>query len=689
MMLFAAMPLGAASIIPQPLRVTPGDGAFTLRADTRIVSDAANRETATLLARWLAPATGFTLQTAANATDNAIVLAIDPSVTTDEGYVLDSTPQRVTIRARTAAGVFYGVETLRQLLPPAIFASSKQSAEWTIPALRIDDTPRFAWRGAHLDVVRHFMPKDFVLKYIDLIALHKLNTFHWHLTDDQGWRVEIRKYPRLTSAGGWRKETRLGHEHAPRGFDEQPHGGFYTQKEIREVVAYAKARHVNIVPEIEMPGHAQAAIAAYPELGVTGKPLEVWTEWGINPNIFNPNEHTIRFLQDVLTEVMDLFPSKFIHIGGDEAIKDAWKASPEVQARIKELGLKNEEELQSWFTHRMDEFLTAHGRRLVGWDEILEGGLAPGATVMSWRGVQGGIAAAKAGHDVVMAPGTHTYFDHYQSLDPTEPPAIGDYLPLEKVYDYDPIDPALTADEALHVLGTQAQIWTEYIASPGHVEYMAFPRLAALAEVAWTAKERKNYGDFLSRLPADLDRLNLLGVNFRRLDNPIALAAGFVLRSNTMAEGETVPDSAMNNRYECTGANASPHLQWSGAPAATRSFAMIMTDPAARNGDNFGHWAVYNIPPNVSEIPASAGANDGDIPAIGTQAFNDFLQRSYGGPCPPPGPPHVYHFTLYALDLPSIEDPPATSTPMTWRKLQAVMQGHIVGQATLNVLKAR
>lgn len=513
--------LAVISVIPQPVSVAPADGAFTLRPDTRIVADEPNRATATMLAEWLAPATGYSLRiSSTDAPANAIRLALDPSLANlgDEGYVLEANPQRVSIRARSTAGVFYGVQTLRQLLPPEIFSPAAQpGVAWTIPAVRIEDTPRFAWRGAHLDVVRHFLPKSFVLRYIDLLALHKLNTFHWHLTDDQGWRIEIRKYPRLTKIGAWRKETIIGHELAPHGFDKLPHGGFYTQQDIRDVVAYARARHITIVPEIEMPGHAQAAIAAYPELGVTGKPLEVWSEWGINPNIFNPSEHTIHFLQDVLTEVLELFPGKFIHIGGDEAIKDEWKASAEVQARIHELGLKDEHELQSYVVRRMDAFLTAKGRRLVGWDEILEGGLAPGATVMSWRGTEGGIAAAKAGHDVVMAPGTYTYLDHYQSLDKTEPLAIGDYLPLEKVYGYDPIDPSLTPDEAHHVLGTQAQIWTEYITSPGLVEYMAFPRLTALAEVAWTAKERKSYADFLSRLTTHLQRLHNLGVNFKPL----------------------------------------------------------------------------------------------------------------------------------------------------------------------------
>lgn len=517
--------LGQISVLPQPVSLSIAEGSFTLRPDTRILVEKATAETGAMLARWLSPATGYAIKVGEGKdADNTISLRLDKSLGRlgNEGYVLQATTRRVIIRAPREAGVFYGAQTLRQLLPTVIFSSSlQQGVEWTVPAVRIEDQPRFQWRGAHLDVSRHFMPKEFVLHFIDLIALHKLNTFHWHLTDDQGWRIEIKKYPRLTQVGGWRKQTRLGHEReSPHGFDKKPHGGFYTQQEIREVVEFARKRHITVVPEIEMPGHAQAAIAAYPELGVSGKPLEVWTQWGINPNIFNPSEKTILFMQDVLEEVLELFPSQFIHVGGDEAIKDQWKASAEVQARIKELGLKDEHEMQSYFIRRMDSFLTARGRRLIGWDEILEGGLAPGATVMSWRGVQGGITAAKAGHDVVMAPTTHTYLDYYQSQEPGELPAIGGYLPLEKVYEFDPIPEALTADEARHVLGAQAQIWTEYLPTPGHVEYMAFPRLIALAEVVWLPADRKNYTDFLSRLLVHEERLQHLDVNFRPVSKP-------------------------------------------------------------------------------------------------------------------------------------------------------------------------
>ncbi|MGI8896869.1 MAG: beta-N-acetylhexosaminidase [Pyrinomonadaceae bacterium] len=507
------------AVLPQPATITTIDGFFILRPDSLIVSDKANHKTGTLLAQWLRNATGYSVKVKLREdADNTISLKLDPALTRlgDEGYLLDVTPQRVIIRAPTEAGIFYGIQTLRQLFPPAIFASSAQKGvEWTIRAVHVEDQPRFRWRGAMLDVCRHFMPKEFVLSFVDLLALHKLNTFHWHLTDDQGWRIEIGKYPRLTEIGAWRKQTRLGHERNPRGFDKKPHGGFYTQQDIREVVEYARQRHITVVPEIEMPGHAQAAIAAYPWLGVTAEPLEVWSRWGINANIFNPSEKTITFMQDVLAEVIDLFPGTFIHVGGDEAIKDQWKTSQQVQARLKELNLKDEHELQSYFIRRMDTFLAAKGRRLIGWDEILEGGLAPGATVMSWRGVKGGITAAKSGHDVVMAPTTHTYLDYYQSQDPGELPAIGGFLPLETVYDFEPIPEELTAEEAKRVLGAQAQLWTEYLPTPGHVEYMAFPRLTALSEVTWSLKGRKNYADFLTRLNIHEERLQHLNVNFR------------------------------------------------------------------------------------------------------------------------------------------------------------------------------
>ncbi|HEY7193019.1 MAG TPA: beta-N-acetylhexosaminidase [Gemmatimonadales bacterium] len=517
------------AVIPRPVHVTRGSGAFLLTRATAIVTDRAARQIGYMLADWLQPATGYRLPVAAAAgtASRTITLRIDPALARlgDEGYRLTVTGTRITIRAPHPAGVFYGVETLRQLLPPNIFrAAPVDSLPWTIPLVDIEDQPRFAWRGAHLDVSRSFMPKEFVKKYVDLLALHKLNRFHWHLTDDQGWRIEIKKYPLLTGVGAWRRNSLVGVQHAYADttqwvFDNIPHGGFYTQDDVKEIVAYAAARYITVVPEIEMPGHAQAAIAAYPWLGNTGQQLEVLNHWGVDQNILNPSDSAIRFMQDVLTEVLALFPSHWIHTGGDEAPKAQWQASPVAQARIRELGLRDENHLQSWMTAQMSQWLAARGRALIGWDEILEGGtegLAPNAVVMSWRGIQGGIAAAQAGHDVVMTPTSNTYFDYYQSQDQQhEPLAIGGFLPLDTVYAYEPIPPALDSVQAKHVLGTQGQIWTEYQRNPKNVEYMVFPRLVALAEVAWTPRELKDFADFTARLTKHFARLSVMDVRYR------------------------------------------------------------------------------------------------------------------------------------------------------------------------------
>jgi hexosaminidase len=524
-LVFALATDSTPAIIPRPAHIARHPGTFTLTTATAITTDRATRALGELLGDYLFPATGFRLSVRTGGAPPAarvISIRLDSALARlgEEGYRLEVRPSGVAIRAFRPAGAFYALQTLRQLLPPEIFREATVAGvAWAVPAVAIEDGPRFAWRGIHLDAARHFMPKEFVKKLVDLAALHKLNRFHWHMTDDQGWRIEIKQYPRLTEVGAWRRQTMLGRKDRDSTtwrFDGQPHGGFYTQDDIREIVAYARARFVTVVPEIEMPGHSQAAIAAYPELGNTGDTLPVWTRWGVDENILNPSDATIRFEQNVLTEVMALFPGRWIHVGGDEAPKAQWKASALAQARIRELGLKDEDELQSWFTRRMDEFLTAHGRTLVGWDEILEGGLAPNAVVMSWRGIDGGILAARAGHDVVMAPGSRTYFDHYQSADTAnEPLAIGGFLPLDTVYAYEPVPPALSAAEGRHVLGAQGQVWTEYIPDPKRVEYMAFPRACALAEVLWTPPEAKDYADFRRRLAAHLARLSVLDVNYR------------------------------------------------------------------------------------------------------------------------------------------------------------------------------
>jgi hexosaminidase len=504
-----------------PAKIASRSGSFALTGSTSIVAPSDLRPLAELLRDQLRPATGLRLQVASSGTGSRISLAIDPSLPSlgAEGYRLTANAQEIAIRAPQLAGILHGSQTLRQLLPREIFRRAPVArVPWTIPAVEIEDRPRFGWRGSHLDVGRHFMPKEFVLKHIDLLALHKFNVFHWHLTEDQGWRIEIKRYPKLTGVGAFRKDTMTPprtRDPAKRKFTGKPHGGFYTQDEVREVVRYAADRGITVVPEIEMPGHAMAAIAAYPELGNTGKPIEVLTYWGVTDHVLGVTDNVLRFFEGVLDEVLELFPSKFIHIGGDECPKTEWRQTPAAQERMKKEGLKDEDELQSWFVRHFDFWLAKHGRRLVGWDEILEGGLAPGATVMSWRGEEGGIAAARAGHDVVMAPQKPTYLDHSQTELPTEPPGIGGHNSLEDVYAYEPVPQALSVEEAKHVLGSQGQLWTEYMPDPKRVEYMAWPRLVALAEVLWSPREARDLASFESRLKTHLQRLAILDVNYR------------------------------------------------------------------------------------------------------------------------------------------------------------------------------
>ena len=384
-----------------------------------------------------------------------------------------------------------------------------------IPCVQIKDSPRFEWRGMHLDVSRHFFPISFIKKYIDILALYKMNTFHWHLTDDQGWRIEIKKYPKLTTVGAWRKGTMVG-KYSDHKYDSIPYGGFYSQEQIKEVVTYAAKRHVTIVPEIEMPGHAVAAIASYPYLSCTGKQIDVEKGWGVFEDVFCTKDSTFQFIQNVMDEVIPLFPGKYIHIGGDESPKTRWKVCQQCQKRIKDEHLKNEHELQSYFIKRIEKYVNSKGKQIIGWDEILEGGLAPNAAVMSWQGIEGGIAAAKQKHMAVMTPGSHCYFDHYQAPASDEPLAIGGYTPIEKVYSYEPIPNELNAEEQHYILGAQANLWTEYILNEKHLEYMALPRMAALAEVVWTPKEIKNENAFLTRLQKHFLLLDKLNINYAK-----------------------------------------------------------------------------------------------------------------------------------------------------------------------------
>lgn len=433
-------------------------------------------------------------------------LVTDPGLPA-EGYTLEVGEGGVRIAAAGPKGHAYGKHTLRQLT----------GANGRAPAVRIEDAPRFRWRGLHLDVSRHFFPVDFIKKYIDVMAQYKLNVFHWHLTDDQGWRIEIKKHPKLTEVGSRRRETIVGHPRIPgtRKYDGKPHGGFYTQEEIREVVAYAAERHVDVLPEIELPGHSVAAFVAYPELCCGEPPREVATRWGIKEEVYCPQERSFAFLEEVLGEVAGLFPFEYFHIGGDEAPKKRWRACREAQEIMEREGLRNEEHLQSWFIARTKRILDGHGKRLIGWDEILEGGLVPGATVMSWRDTRGGIAAAQQGHEVVMCPQGEMYFDHYQGDWRTEPLTIGGITPIEETYEYEPVPLILRGPERDLVIGTQGCVWTEYMPTSADVERMAYPRVLALAEIAWSRAEDRDLASFLSRLPSELRRLDSLPVGYR------------------------------------------------------------------------------------------------------------------------------------------------------------------------------
>ena len=440
-----------------------------------------------------------------------LVLEIDSNLPIAESYELKISESKIEISGADSHGVFYGLQTLKQIV--------LQSEDSGLQALTIEDAPRFAYRGMHLDVGRHFFDVDYIKTYLDLIASHKMNRFHWHLTEDQGWRIEIKKYPKLTEVAAFRKETIMGRwsSRSTRNpsYDQKPYGGYYTQDEVREIVQYAADLHITVIPEIEMPGHALAAISAYPSLGNTEEQYEVATRWGVFPQIYAPKEETFQFLQDVLTEVMALFPSEYIHIGGDEAPKKQWEESDFAQDLIREKGLADEHELQSYFIKRIEDFLNKNGRSIIGWDEILEGGVAPNATVMSWRGISGGIAAAKAGHQVIMTPTDACYFDYYQA-EPTEyePLAIGGFLPVEFVYNYEPVPNVLSPKEEKYILGAQGNLWSEYIKTPEQANYMVLPRMTALSEVVWSSKEARDYQSFVKRLQIFQEIYRDLGVNY-------------------------------------------------------------------------------------------------------------------------------------------------------------------------------
>lgn len=503
--------MASYSVIPAPQMVnTDGQDSFHLKENTTIVypkGDELLKRNAEFLSEYIGQATGKALAirtyTKEKRANNTIILALDSTVKNKEGYILTTTLKGIRISGQTANGVFYGIQTLRKAIP-----ATAQKAEISLPAGEIKDEPRFSYRGMHLDVCRHFYPVEFVKRYIDLLALHNMNTFHWHLTEDQGWRIEIKKYPKLTEIGSIRNKTVIGKAGSGK-YDNTPYGGFYTQEQAKELVKYAQERFITVIPEIDLPGHMLAALAAYPELGCTGGPYEVCPDWGIFDDVLCiGNDKTLPFLEDVLAEIIEIFPSKYIHIGGDEAPRTRWKECTKCQARIKNEGLKADKEhtaedrLQTFCMTHIEKFLNGKGRQIIGWEEILKGDVAPNATVMSWRGIQSGIKAAQMGHDVIMVPKDHCYFDYYQAKDTKqEPLAIGGFVPVENVYNLNPVPAELTPEQQKHILGAQANLWSEYIPTTQQVEYMVLPRMAALSEALWTQPQSKDYESFLQRLP--------------------------------------------------------------------------------------------------------------------------------------------------------------------------------------------
>jgi len=514
------------SVIPKPAELVMARGSFVIDAKTELTVSPLNDQTvlpADFLAGMLRKSASVPMPVKEDAGEgrNRIIMIIDTTASEkSEGYTLSVTNRNIVLKSPSAAGLFRGVQTIRQMLPPEVETEGGLAGEAaaTVPGCYIEDAPRFSYRGMHLDVSRHFFTVEEVKRYLDIMALHKFNVFHWHLTDDQGWRIEIKKYPELTTVGSQRSETLVGHGgRPPFTFDGTPHGGYYTHEQVKEIVKYASDRFITVIPEIEMPGHAVAALASYPWLSCTGKRLDVQTRWGVFDDVFCAGKDTVfAFLEDVLDEVTGLFPSEYIHIGGDECPKVRWETCPACQKRIRDEGLEDEHELQSWFITRMENYLSTLGRKIIGWDEILEGGLAPGATVMSWRGISGGIQAARMNHDVIMTPTTHMYLDYYQTEPAGEPLAIGGYLPLERVYSFEPLPDELTAEEQKYILGLQGNVWTEYISDISHLEYMAFPRAFAISETGWTPAMKKDFEEFLARLEVQKARYDVMKINYFR-----------------------------------------------------------------------------------------------------------------------------------------------------------------------------
>ena len=563
-----AQPSHIASLIPKPTSMVSNGGTFAITAKTKIIAQKKEFVSdAEAFNALLQNAARFKFQVSSGqAAKQAISLVHDKSLSNEE-YRLSVTKDQIKISGN-GAGVWYGLLTLLQMIPP------DAKPPFKIPCVEIQDKPRYRWRGMHLDVGRHFFPVDFVKRYIDYLSMYKMNTFHWHLTEDQGWRIEIKKYPKLTEIGAWRNGSMIG-PYSAQQFDSIRYGGYYTQDQIREVVAYAAKRHITIVPEIEMPGHSTAALASYPWLSCTGGPFEVGKAWGVYEDVYCTKDSVFDFLEDVLEEVVPLFPGKYIHIGGDESPKARWKVCPQCQGLIKREGLKDEHELQSYFIGRIEKYLNAKGKQIIGWDEILEGGLAPNAAVMSWRGIEGGIAAAKQKHNAVMTPGSHCYFDYYQGTPAYEPLAIGGYTPIETVYSYQPTPDTLNADEQQYILGAQGNVWTEYMVSTDQVQYMALPRMAALAEVVWSPKDQRDYENFRPRLLNHFKTLDRLGVNYSKAIYEVKLTVKPAVSGNGLTVGLLSAFDSTGLRYTLDGSEptvASP--QYKGPIPLTRTTAL-------------------------------------------------------------------------------------------------------------------
>jgi hexosaminidase len=609
------------SIIPKPAKIEVTQGQFKFTPQTKFVISEQSEELhklSGLIISRINQSTGWKIKTTSETVSkNFVLIQLKKDFLPSEGYSLDIKPNKISISAGSGAGIFYAIQSLFQLMP---VDANKNNL--SVPCLLIEDSPLFKWRGMHLDVCRHFFPVEFIKKYIDVLAMYKMNTFHWHLTEDQGWRIEIKKYPKLTEIGAWRKDD---------NGNEKPYGGFYTQEQIRDIVEYAKQKYITIIPEIEMPGHALAALASYPELSCTGGPFKVETLWGVFEDVYCAgNDKVFDFLEDVLTEVIDLFPSEIIHIGGDEVPKTRWHSCPKCQARIKAEGLKDEAELQSYFIQRIEKFLNSKGRKIIGWDEILEGGLAPNAAVMSWRGIDGGIAAAKAKHYAAMSPGTHCYFDHSQGLS-GEPKTIGGFTPLEKVYSYEPVPDALNAEEAKYIMGAQANIWTEYIETTNYVEYMLLPRMLALSEVVWSPKELRNYDDFSKRIEKHYDLLAKLNYNFR-IPAPIIESGESLITKNKSVE---LKSPVKNSKVYYTLDGTEPTIKSklytkplifsknsflktrtilkNGKSSYTTTCIISKVDPSV-NGLNYKYYeGKWNIIPDFNALKLSGGGTIGKL----------------------------------------------------------------------------